>query len=213
LKPRKAKRSSAARPVGTTELRARLRLAEQRLQEVEERYEIAMAAIKESVYDYDVARDSIYYSDTMQRELALPPGTLKTPQDWRDRIHPDDMPGYRAAMIAHFKGESERLVCDYRYRGVDGSWRWARQHGVALRDKKGRAVRLVGSTGDITQLKRVEEALEQSQQRYGLAMRAINEGVYEWDIVNDTAYFSERLYEVLNLSPEDFRTPKEWRGR
>ncbi|HEY3229363.1 MAG TPA: PAS domain-containing protein, partial [Roseiflexaceae bacterium] len=181
MKARRAKRSSAARPAGTADLRTRLRRAEQRLAQVQERYGIAMAAIKESVYDWDVVRDDIYYSETMQRELGLPPGTLKTTQDWRDRIHPEDAARYRAATIAHFKGDTERFQCDYRYRGVDGAWRWARQHGVALRDKAGRVVRMVGSTGDITQLKRIEEALEHSQGRYDLAMRAINEGVYEWD--------------------------------
>jgi PAS domain S-box-containing protein len=213
LKARRAKRSSAARPAGTADLRTRLRDAERRLKQVEERYQIAMAAIKESVYDWDVVHDDIYYSETMQTQLGLRPGTLKTTQDWRNRIHPEDMPRYRAAVVAHFKGDTERFECDYRYRGADGAWRWARQHGVAVRDKKGRAVRMVGSTGDITQLKRAEEALEHSRGRYDLAMRAINEGVYEWDIVARTAYFSERLYEVLRLTPADFKGPADWRGR
>jgi len=49
------------------------------------------------------------------------------------------------------KGESERFVCEYRYIGGDGEWHWARQHGLALRDASGRAYRMAGSTGDITE--------------------------------------------------------------
>ena len=49
------------------------------------------------------------------------------------------------------------------------AWRWARQHGIAVRDARGRVVRMVGSTGDITELKRVELALKESQDRYALA--------------------------------------------
>ena len=213
MKARRAKRSAAVRPTGAADLRARLKKAEQRLHQVEERYAMAMAAIKESVYDWDIGRDEIYYSESMQRQLALQPGTLKTTQDWRERIHPEDRARYSAAMVAHFKGDAERFQCDYRYRGMDGAWRWARQHGVAVRDKNGRALRLVGSTGDITELKRTEEALQQTQDRYDLALRAMNEGVYEWDIVNGSAYFSERLYEVLKLTPADFKGPGDWRAR
>jgi PAS domain S-box-containing protein len=213
LKARPAKRSSAARTAGTAELRARLRRAEQRLREVEERYEIAMAAINESVYEWDIARDRFTYSESMQRVIGLPPKLLRTLGDWQKRVHPEDFAPFRAATIAHLKGITQRLECDYRYRALDGSWRWARTHGAAIRDKNGRAVRLIGSTGDITELKRTEEALKQSQERYDLAMRAINEGVYEWNIVNGTAYFSERVYEVLNLTPADFKGPADWRGR
>jgi PAS domain S-box-containing protein len=213
LKARRAKAGSATRKGNSAALRSRLQRAEERLRELEERHRLAMAAIRESVYDYDVLRDSIYYSDSMQRELALPPGTLRTPQDWRDRIHPDDVPRYREAFVAHLKGTTERFVCDYRYRGVDGTWRWARQHGLAVRDKNGRALRMVGSTGDITDLKRAEESLEQMRRRYDLALRAIHEGVYEWDIAGATAYYSERLYEVLKLAPGDLQGPMDWRKR
>ena len=213
LKPRRVKRSSAARPAGGAELRARLRRTEQRLAQVEERYEIAMGAINESVYDWDIVHDRFSYSESMNRVIGLPPELLKSIGDWQKRIHPEDFPQFRAATIAHLKGETKRLECDYRYRTLVGSWRWARTHGLAIRDGRGRAVRLVGSTGDITELKRTEEALRQSQQRYDLAMRAINEGVYEWDIIANTAYFSERVYEVLNLTPADFKGPRDWRNR
>ena len=65
---------------------------------------------------------------------------------------------FRDATVAHLKGETERFECDYRFRSGDGTWHWARTHGLAVRDRAGRAVRMVGSTGDITELKRTEQA-------------------------------------------------------
>jgi signal transduction histidine kinase len=68
-----------------------------------------------------------------------------------------------------------------RYLSGDGSWRWARQHGIAVRDDSGRAVRLVGSTGDITDNKRLAEALLQAEARLKAAVEAASEGFVVWD--------------------------------
>jgi PAS domain S-box-containing protein len=140
---------------GETALRRALRASE-------ERYELAMQAINEGVYEWDVASGEMYYSPRVCELVGFKPGELKTMADWTDRIHPDDRGRFRQAIISHFKGEADRLECEYRYRHNDGSWHWVRHHGIALRDDKGRAYRVVGSTGDITDKKEVEQALRES---------------------------------------------------
>jgi PAS domain S-box-containing protein len=183
------------------------------LRESEERYALAMRAINEAIYDYDIASDHIYYSERVYEVLDVPREFLRTAKDWRTLIHPDDLPPYIGAFAAHVKGQTPRFECDYRYRARGEMWRWARQHGMALRDGTGRAVRVVGSVGDITELKRTEEALRQSQERYDFALRAIREGVYDWDIANNTIYYSDRVRHVVGMPPELLRTPKDWRSR
>ena len=120
-----------------------------------ERYETVMGAINESVYDWDLVRDTFWTSESMQRLLGLSPEHI-TLEGWRKSIHPDDYARFRDGTIAHLKGETERFECDYRFRSGDGTWHWARTHGLAVRDKSGRALRMVGSTGDITALKQAE---------------------------------------------------------
>jgi PAS domain S-box-containing protein len=183
------------------------------LRESEERYALAMRAINEAIYDYDIASDHIYYSERVYEVLDVPREFLRTAKDWRTLIHPDDLPRYIGAFAAHVKGQTPRFECDYRYRARGEMWRWARQHGMALRAGTGRAVRVVGSVGDITELKRTEEALRQSQERYDFALRAIREGVYDWDIANNTIYYSDRVRHVVGMPPELLRTPKDWRSR
>ena len=69
---------------GLLEVRAEL-AAERR------RATLVMGAINESYYDWNVATDEIFYSDSMERVLGLPQNALKTTGDWRRRIHPDDL--------------------------------------------------------------------------------------------------------------------------
>jgi two-component system, NtrC family, sensor kinase len=198
LKARTAKRT------GASALRARLR-------EVEKRHKVVMAAIRESVYDWDIVRDRFSVARSMQGVLGLPSERL-TLAAWQKRIHPDDFPGYREATIAHLKGLTERFEYDYRYRARDGSWRWARTHGVAIRDKKGRAVRMIGSTGDVTQLKHTEEALRASEERYALATAAAVEGIYEWDVESGTLFLSDHAKAFFAFADEAL-TPAAWNRR
>jgi PAS domain S-box-containing protein len=183
------------------------------LRESEERYALAMRAMNEAVYDYDVASDHIYYSERIYDVLDVPREFLRTAKDWRTLIHPDDLQRYLAAFAAHIKRETPRFECDYRYRARGDVWHWARQHGIALRNASGRAVRVVGSIGDITQFKETEEALRRSEERYDFALRAIREGVYDWDIVTGNVYYSDRVRHVLGLSPEDLTSAGDWLAR
>jgi PAS domain S-box-containing protein len=177
-----------------------------------QRIDLLMQAINEGIYDWDIVSGTVYYSDWVRRALGLSAAELKTASDWRNRIHPDDVPRYDAAIVAHFKGRTERFECDFRYRARDGSWRWARQHGFSLRDARGRAIRMIGSTGDITELKQATEALRISEERYALAMRAATEGVYEWDLASDKLYISDTT-KVFFWSKAEALTPKSWNAR
>ncbi|MGH8679949.1 MAG: GAF domain-containing protein [Burkholderiales bacterium] len=185
---------------------------EERLRESAARYELALRGISEGFYDWDIAKGTIHYSERVRNALGFSPGELKTPGDWRGRIHPDDLARYDATHVAHFKGETERFECDYRYRGRDGTWRWARQHGVALRDARGRAYRMVGSTGDITELKRVEEALRASEERHAFAMRAAVEGIYEWNVETGALFLSDQA-KAFFAFPAEKLGPEDWNAR
>ena len=112
-----------------------------------------MGGINEGVYDWNVEKDTIHYSERVVKAVGLPRELMNTTADWRNRIHPDDLPRCLGGIIDHLKGNTEGFACDYRYRALDGSRRWARQHGVGLRRANGRVYRMVGSTGDVTALK------------------------------------------------------------
>ena len=183
MKPAKAKRRSPPKS---------------QLRELEKRYDLVMGAINESVYDWDIANNRFVTAGTMQRLLGVPRSRL-TLSGWQKSIHPEDYPRFREATLAHLKGLTARFECDYRFRAGDGTWRWARTHGLATRDKSGRAVRMVGSTGDITELKRTEEALRRSEERYAIATRAATEGIYEWNVETGDLFISDRAREVFAL--------------
>ncbi|MBM3527949.1 MAG: PAS domain S-box protein [Alphaproteobacteria bacterium] len=184
-----------------------------------ERYALALESINESVYDWDVETDEVYFSPSLRQMLGLRPNEPVTRAGWAKLIHPDDQVRHRETLLAHFRAETPRFESEFRYRAGDGSWRWARQHGIAQRDGRGRVRRMVGATGDITEAKLRERELQSARaevvaaQRYALALESINENLYDWDIDAGTVYYAPGLYRILGLTPDELHTPKDWTDR
>ena len=124
----------AIRLVGCVSDVTKRRSMEEALRNSEQRYATAMQAINEAVDEWDIRPARCTTRLVSMTSRADAPRTFDATAVARS-IHPDDMPHYRAAIVAHLKDETEWLEVEYRYRHADGSWHWARQHGVASRDE------------------------------------------------------------------------------
>ncbi len=58
---------------------------------------------------------------------------------------------------------------------------------------------------DITQRHRTEQALRDSEERYALAARATNDGLWDWDLASGVVYYGQRWYEMLGYTSRDIR--------
>ncbi|MFQ5954112.1 MAG: response regulator [Kiloniellales bacterium] len=186
--------------------------AEQALRESEQRYALVTEAATEGIYEWNIETDELYVSDRGKMFWLVQGDDLKA-SAWNRQIHPEDFENYRKAIVAHFKGVSDHFECEYRIRGQTGQYRWVLDRAKCVRNEAGRAVRLVGAVSDITERKEVEEALRESDERYDLAMRAINEGVYDWNIITDEVYYSPRVLEMVGLSSGELQTGQDWLSR
>src|SRR5258708_6356026 len=128
---------------------------------IEERYGLAMQSINYAVYDADLEGGEVYFSESLRKMLGMKPDdpAFRT-GNIIETIHPDDRSDYRAAIVEHFRGDTPRFEVDFRYKSADGSWRWCRQHGVAVRHLDGRAYRIAGAMRDVTEERQRSRELE-----------------------------------------------------
>ena len=85
-------------------------------------------------------------------------------ESWSDGLHPEDRDATLAAFDAHLAyGKPYDVEC--RLKTKQDEWRWFRARGMSLRDEKGRAYCAAGSITDITDRKKMEVALRESQER------------------------------------------------
>ena len=78
----------------------------------------------------------------------------------------------------------------------------------------GQQVAVYGSYRDITQRKKVEQALRESEERYALAARGSNDGLWDWDFRTGKIYYSPRWRIMLGLQENDIGSdPESWFSR
>ena len=93
---------------------------------------------------------------------------------------------------------------------VHGQSRWLLTSKLPLRDASGRVTGLVGIGHDITQRMLAEEALRESQERFALAVRGTNDGIWDWNVATHQVYFSPRWKSMLGY--EDHEVENSFAG-
>jgi PAS domain S-box-containing protein len=171
----KAARRRISRTAGQKDATQAQRL-QQSLQESEERYALVSEAVAEGIYDWNIEQNSLFVSPRLMEIFSFK-GAGLTSQDWYERVHPNDMEGYRAALRDCFKRRSLKLECQYRIRAADGTYRWVEDHGLPIRNKAGRAIRLVGAVSDISRRHQTQQALRDRDQELDAVLDAIDYGI------------------------------------
>jgi len=136
------------------------RRVEQALRTSEQRYEIAVRGANDGLWDWDLKTNRIYYSPRWKSMLGCGENEISdSPDEWFNRIHPEDVEQTRIALQNHLEGMSLHFESEYRILHKDGSYRWMLARGLAVRDDHQHAYRIAGSQTDISDRKRVEEKL------------------------------------------------------
>jgi diguanylate cyclase (GGDEF)-like protein/PAS domain S-box-containing protein len=129
----------------------------------EERLTLALEGSDQSLFDWDLPGNRIYYSAHASTLRGGPDqATETTPEAMRAFVHPDDLAGLLANMKDALAGRTPIYEAEYRVRHNDGRWLWMRSRGrVVERDAAGQVLRMVGTDSDITQHKAAEHQLRQ----------------------------------------------------
>ena len=133
---------------------------ERAMRESEERYALAAQGANDGLWDWNLVTHKIFFSSRWKAQLGLSEGEVADdPDQWFDRVHPDDRERLFGDLGLHLEGRTPHLETEHRVRHLDGSWRWMLVRGAAVRDGSGKAYRLAGSQTDITERKSAEEKL------------------------------------------------------
>ncbi|MEA2821685.1 MAG: hypothetical protein QOJ86_3689 [Bradyrhizobium sp.] len=128
--------------------------------------------------------------------------------DWPRAFHPDDKKGmlvkWAAIRESGMPGELEA-----RLRRFDGEYRWFLFRGVPLRDELGNIVKWYGSSTDIEDRKRAEEALRESEQRFRDYAETASDWFWETGPDHRIFHISDHL-NAVGLQPEGVSGRRRW---
>ncbi|GEM_PF-1326966 len=146
-------------------MREHLRSAFETIRKSEERFELALHATNEGMYDWNIETNQVYFSDHWKAMCGYAPGEVGNhANEWFERIHPADAHQVMADVKSHLDKITPFYDNIHRLKHKDGHYLWVHARGIAVWDKKGDPYRMVGTSRDISEQKRATEALLESEQ-------------------------------------------------
>ena len=204
------------------------RLAEQALRMSEERYRTFLAQSSEGIWRMEIevpvlvsepVDDQIagYYrhgriaecNDVMAQMYGFEQASDMVGRELGEFLDPAD-----PANVAYLRRfvESGHRIFDDESHEIDrfGNPKSFLNNCVGIVEN-GAVVRVWGSQRDITERKRAEDALRVSEERYALAARGANDGLWDWNLETNSVYFSPRWKQMLGYGEDDLAdSPNEW---
>ena len=116
-------------------------------------------------------------------------------------VYRDDQPQLMAAVREAIRTKS-LFEMEHRVRRADGSWGWMLSRAVPLLDAKGEIVEWFGTGSDVTEQKRAEQALRESEERLRLAADAAHFGMYDRDLGGGYFHISTQIKQMLGYEPD-----------
>jgi PAS domain S-box-containing protein len=108
-------------------------------------------------WEWDVIADRVTWSDELYRLYGLEPQSMEISYDrYLELIHPEDRRRVDA-IVARAASEGSSFIFEHRVVLGDGHVRWLQGRGQALLNDAGRAVRMVGTSQDVTERKQVDD--------------------------------------------------------
>jgi PAS domain S-box-containing protein len=139
---------------------------EEALRQSEERFRLAVQATNDAVWDIDLMTGIVSWNETYATLYGRPPESSKSWQWWIDRIHPEDRERTSGGLRSAINGSESTWTCEYRFQRVDGAWAYIYDRAYIARDPPGRAWRVIGAMQDLTERKRAEAELRESEERF-----------------------------------------------
>ncbi len=132
-----------------------------------------------------------------------PPEDAEDLQFFLNAVHPDDREGIEQ-LIFSAVSSGEEVEVEHRVIHVDGSERWILLQVGSESAADGRPSRLVGTLLDITERKRADQALRDSERKYRLLLEQAADGILVTNDQGRVEIVNSRACEMLGYTPEEF---------
>ncbi len=173
--------------------------AEKALETLRERIDTALNRGRCGLWDWDIARGRIYWSDSMYEMLGIEQHSdYLSCGDVNRLIHPQD--GNLTGIAEHLAATGATSIDhSFRVKNGRGEWIWLRARAEIVRDETRNAAHLVGIAVDITDQKYLAERSATADMRLRDAIETISEAFVLWDADNQLVMCNSKFQKLHNL--------------
>ena len=187
-------------------------VTEQVLVEIRQRFLRLLETIDGVVWEAEIGVGNTFLSPQVERLFGYSVEEWRAdPGFWRAHVHSDDLEeALRIDDAAYNATHSHAYEMSYRLIAKSGKVVWVRDLCRAVVEP-GRPNRMIGLMIDVTQQKNTELELLRSENRYSLATRGSNDGIWYWDLRTDALHVSGRFHQIVGLGSFDLVHSGGWR--
>jgi PAS domain S-box-containing protein len=115
---------------------------------------------------------------------------------------------------SHFLDTGQEKVEIFRMRSKDGSEIWVEDHGRYVHDEDGNVIYHEGILRDVTERIKIERSLRENEERFRLMVRASNVGLWDWNLKDNSVYFSPEWKSQIGYANDELENKyEEWETR
>ena len=175
--------------------------AEEALRQNEERLRLATTTGKVGVWDWDIVRNRISWTDSLYQIHGVTKEQFDgTVEAFSAFVHPDDRERVSAAIQRSLETDAPYQL-EMRTVRPNGEVIWIYTNAAVLREGD-KPVRMLGGTIDISDIKRAEIALRESEERYRSVIEALPAAVYTTDEAGRITMFNQAAVDFSGRVPE-----------
>ncbi|MEO8823920.1 MAG: PAS domain-containing protein [Ginsengibacter sp.] len=164
------------------------------LAESNQRFDYVTRATSDVIWDLDLIKGKSYWGEGFVRAFGYNLSEIKSDPGFRNsHIHPDDLEPVKGLIQKSIVGDATNWTSEYRFQKANGEYAFVIDKCIIIRDKNGKATRLVGAMQDITEKKTLQQLLDK-------ANRLAKIGSWEIDVVDSTVYWSDITKEIRETS-------------
>jgi PAS domain S-box-containing protein len=174
----------------------------------EERWQFALEGGEHGVWEWNVQTDEMFYSRQWKSTLGYAEEEISnTLDEWKSRVHPEDLPRVMQRIERHFNGETPIYVAEHRVLHKDGHYVWILDRGkIITRTADGKPLRMIGTHTDITTRREADARLRESEAKFkGLVEQTIV-GIFIID-AGTVYYANPRTVEILGHAQDEIVGP------
>tara|TARA_R110001583_G_scaffold35585_1_gene118154 strand:- start:747 stop:5216 length:4470 start_codon:yes stop_codon:yes gene_type:complete len=138
-----------------------LKKAKEKAERSDERYSLAVAATNLGIWDWDLSKNTIYYSKLWKAQIGYQPNEIENSvSSWKDYLHPNEYTEKCLKLENYLKNPEGQYFSEFRFRHKNGSYIWIQSRAKVSKNSKGEVVRMYGSHKDITRSIKAQQELE-----------------------------------------------------
>jgi PAS domain S-box-containing protein len=168
------------------------------LLESEKHYRELVEGTPGIIYSFSIKRGGVYYSSHVTDILGYSPEQLYAqPMLWYNSIHPDER--YSVDQLIRDATTCKPFCIEYRIRDALGNWHWFEDRSTGYHFDGNDAI-VEGLVLDITERKRMEEALRDAHWRLDSIIEGTHVGTWEWNVETGETVFNETWAQIIGYT-------------